>query len=112
MVRTDYVLVEATTPVFQSCANRVVDGIEDGNLSLCTHVPLRRRYIELHNGKRETASTYHEHINSNLLPLVLEVVDVCARHALGGIRQYTSEGAFPAPSEARVERTGTCVYPG
>lgn len=49
------------------------------------------------NGRR----TYKEHVNSDLLPLVLEIINVRPRHALRRVRQH----AFRPQCEAQNTST-------
>lgn len=53
--------------------------------------------------------THDEHVDSNLLPLVLEVVDICAGHALRRIGQQPAQSTFATAGEAGVQSTSTSI---
>ena len=74
-------------PALQGRANRVVDRIEDSYLALCAKVALTSHTSNTTSPSLDQIFTYHKHVDSNLFSLVLEIVDICARHALRCIGQ-------------------------
>lgn len=75
-------------PILQRSANGVVYGVKDSHLTLCCEVSLRsgRSDMSIHLTTEKRCITYHEHVDGDLLPLVLKVVDVCTGNALGRVR--------------------------
>ena len=63
-------------------------GIENSNSPLVIHVPLEIRFMNRDRYQRDNYDKYQKQVNSRLLSLILEVIDIRSGDTFRGIREY------------------------
>ncbi len=78
-----------------------MNGVEYRDRFLQAHIALKVKGQNMRKVvTRETK--YQQHVNSNLFALVLEIIDIRTRHALGSIGQEAAQCPLPRAREAGI----------
>lgn len=90
-----------SSPLLQRRSDGVVYRIKDSDLLLITQIALCIAIATVDMKtlfNRQRWQTYEKHIDGDLLPFILEIIDVRSRHALRCVRQYACIAASSSAS--------------